>query len=164
MATTTPDNVRSPNPTDPYNLVADLAILASDVQTALTRRANLYVGTAAQRTAFTTAPDGVHWQDTNSNRWEWVRTGGTWVVVDPSASGEVTVTVPAATTTGSQNVSFASGLFATAPAVSVESYSPLALTSSLTWRVTNRTTTGFTIEFRREAGPSTSATFGWIAR
>ncbi len=32
MATTSPDNLRTPNPGDPYNLVADLATLASDTQ------------------------------------------------------------------------------------------------------------------------------------
>ena len=86
MATTSPDNVRSPNPTDPYNLVADLAILASDVQTALTRRANMYVGTSTQRTAFTTAPEGVHWQDTNGTRLEYVRQSGAWVNAVPQSN------------------------------------------------------------------------------
>lgn len=78
MATTSPDNIRTPDPSDPYNLVADMATLAGDVQGALVKRGNMYVGTSAQRTAFTTAPEGVHWQDTNSDKVEWVRRGGSW--------------------------------------------------------------------------------------
>lgn len=79
MATTSPDNIRTPNPSDPFNLVADWAITASDTQAALVKRANLYIGTSAQRTAFTTAPEGTHWQDTNGTRGEYVRQSGAWV-------------------------------------------------------------------------------------
>lgn len=79
MATTTPDNIRTPSPSDPYNLVADLAILGSDVQTALNRRANSYIGTSSQRVAFTTAPEGVEWRDTNGSKLKYVRNGGAWV-------------------------------------------------------------------------------------
>lgn len=81
MATTTPDNLRYPNPTDPFNLVADWGITVTDVQNALTRRANSYIGTAAQRIAFTTAPEGVHWQDTDGSKGYWARRGGAWVEV-----------------------------------------------------------------------------------
>ena len=86
MATTSPDNVRTPNPTDPYKLVADLTILASDVQAALVRRANSYVGTSAQRTAFTTAPEGTGWQDTNGTKLAYVRKSGVWVPAIPTIS------------------------------------------------------------------------------
>lgn len=79
MATTTPDNLRTPDPGIPYNLVADLATLASDTQEALKKRANLYVGTAAQRAAFTTAAPGVAWKDTDGIKMLWFREGTTWV-------------------------------------------------------------------------------------
>lgn len=82
MATTSPDNIRYPNPSDPYNLVADWGVSMTDVQTALNRRANSYTGTAAQRTAFTTAPEGVHWQDTDGSKGYWARRAGAWVQVD----------------------------------------------------------------------------------
>lgn len=79
MATTSPDNIRTPNPTDNFNLVADLATTASDVQDALTRRANAYKGAAAQRTSFTsTAVPGMLWQDTDGIRMLWKRGASTW--------------------------------------------------------------------------------------
>lgn len=76
MATTSPDNIRTPNPTDPYNLVADLAILAGDVQSALALRGNRYIGSAAQMNAFA-APDGTEWFNTTDNI-TYVRRGGVW--------------------------------------------------------------------------------------
>lgn len=84
MATTSPDNLRSPNPTDPYNLVADWAISMNDVQTALNKRGNQYIGTSAQRTAFTTAPEGTHWQDTNGTRLAYVRKSNVWEPLVPN--------------------------------------------------------------------------------
>lgn len=78
MATTSPDGIRSPNPGDPYNLVADWAITAADVQATFNKRGNMYLGTSAQRTAFTTAPEGTHWQDTNGTKGEYVRKSGVW--------------------------------------------------------------------------------------
>lgn len=86
MATTSPDSLRSPNPGDPYNLIADWATSMSSVQTALVRRANMFTGTSAQRTAFTTAPEGVHWQDTNGAKQEYVRQSGSWVLVNPPST------------------------------------------------------------------------------
>lgn len=79
MATTSPDTLWSPDPTGNYNLVADWATSMQSVQAALVKRANLYVGTSAQRTAFTTAPEGVHWQDTDGTKGYWAKRGTTWV-------------------------------------------------------------------------------------
>lgn len=92
MATTTPDNLFSPDPTSPYNLVADWATSMSSVQSALVLRANAYVGTSAQRIAFTTAPEGAHWQDTNGQKLYYTRNAGAWVEVAPSVS-EVGLTI-----------------------------------------------------------------------
>lgn len=80
MATTSPDTLRTPDPGDSYNLVADLAILGQDVQNALTLRANAYTGTVSQRTAFTsTATDGMLWQDTDGIKMIWRKDGAAWV-------------------------------------------------------------------------------------
>lgn len=81
MATTSPDNLRTPNPGDPYNLVADLATLASDTQTALNKKvSNLLTGTAAQRVAATgTATAGMLWQDTDGIKMIWRKDGSVWV-------------------------------------------------------------------------------------
>lgn len=81
MATTSPDNLRTPDPGDPYNLVPDLATLAGDVQSALLLRDNITgSGTASQRTAFTSsAPDGFLWQDTDGIKMIWRKDGAVWV-------------------------------------------------------------------------------------
>lgn len=87
MATTSPDNLKTPDAGDQYALVQDLGALADTTQAALVKRANSYVGTSAQRTAFTTAPEGTSWQDTNGNRNVYVRQSGDWRM--PSFSGRV---------------------------------------------------------------------------
>lgn len=97
MATTSPDNIRTPDPSDPYNLVPDLAQMAGDVQTALIQRANSYKGTSTQRTAFTaTAADGVIWQDTNSPYRIWRKQGGSGGSWEPLVPFEDTgwITIP----------------------------------------------------------------------
>lgn len=87
MATTSPDNIKTPDAGDQYALVQDLGALADTVQNALVKRANAYVGTSAQRTAFTTAPEGTSWQDTNGNKNKYIRQSGAWRM--PSFSGRV---------------------------------------------------------------------------
>lgn len=78
MATTTPDNLRTPDPGDPYNLVPDLQTLANDVQTALLKRP-LSSGTSTERTAFTsTATAGWLWQDTDGAKLLWRKDGASW--------------------------------------------------------------------------------------
>lgn len=80
MATTSPDNLRSPNPGDAYNLTSDWANSMNDVQAALTLRANAYKGTASARAAFTaTATDGMLWADTDSINMIWRKAGAAWV-------------------------------------------------------------------------------------
>ena len=81
MAVTSPDNLRTPDSGDQYALVQDLGVLASTTQAAITKRGNLYIGTGAQRTAFTTAPTGVHWQDTDGQELEYVRKSSGWRVI-----------------------------------------------------------------------------------
>lgn len=79
MTTTSPDSLRTPDNTDAYNLVADLATLASDTQAALVKRANSYKGTATQRAAFTSAPVGTLWQDTDGNKNLYRKDSSAWV-------------------------------------------------------------------------------------
>jgi hypothetical protein len=81
MTTTSPDSLRTPDNTDAYNLVADLATLASDTQAALVKRANSYKGTATQRAAFTSAPVGTLWQDTDGNKGLYRKDTSAWVTV-----------------------------------------------------------------------------------
>lgn len=83
MATTSPDNLYSPNSNDPYALVQDLGAMQSSVQNALIERANAYRGTSAQRNAFTTAPVGTIWSDTNGDRNVWKRGTSGWEELVP---------------------------------------------------------------------------------
>lgn len=80
MATTSPDNLRTPDPGDSYNLVADLATLAGDVQTALNLRdQNVLKGTAAQRAiAESTAAEGMLWVDTDGIKMIWRKGVTVW--------------------------------------------------------------------------------------
>lgn len=83
MATTSPDDIYSPDNTKAYALTADLGAMAGSVQAALWKRTWYYMGTDAQRLALT-APDlrnGIIWEDiTNGNIWQ--RKGSTWVEKD----------------------------------------------------------------------------------
>lgn len=160
MATTTPDNLRSPNPTDPYNPIADWAISMSDVQAALNRRANLYVGTSAQRVAFTTAGEGVHWQDTNGSKTRWIRKGSAWVA--DRISGTTTITTTSSPG-GTVKVTFPAGSFANPPMVMATKQSGGG--AKYVPYVVDVTATGFTAGVYAGDGTNGSQTisFGWIA-
>ncbi len=90
MAITSPDNIRTPNTSDSFNLVSDLATLANDVQDALTLRGNAYVGTSSERGLFIPAGDGVLWQDSNGIGMIWKWEGVEWVPAVHSWSGSST--------------------------------------------------------------------------
>lgn len=80
----TSDGIVSPDDTDKYKLVPQLAALAETTQLALNKRANYYTGTTAQRTAFTSAAgEGVAWKDTNGTKSLYVKEGTAWSLVWP---------------------------------------------------------------------------------
>ena len=76
-------NYAIPTQDDPnlWNIVTDNAITANAVDLALLKVDTLRVGTGAQRTAFTAATNGIHWQDTDGQQLEYVRTGGAWLAL-----------------------------------------------------------------------------------
>lgn len=95
MATTSPDNIWSPDASNPYQLTTDLAALADSVQDAITGlrggiayRADL---TDAQRLALTGGAlfEGLQVRTTDT-KIDWLYTGGTWVAWGTS-SANVTV-------------------------------------------------------------------------
>lgn len=89
MATTN-NGIWTPDQVDSYNLVGDLATMASTVDGALEERANAYRGTTAQRTAFTnTAPEGTIWVDTNGEKAVWVKQGNSWEQIWPVRQGDI---------------------------------------------------------------------------
>lgn len=79
MPTTANHAIWTPASESNYNLTTDLAAMAASIDTALVKSANAYKGTAAQREAFTAAPDGTLWSDTNGTRRLWMRQSGAWV-------------------------------------------------------------------------------------
>lgn len=92
MATTSPDNIKTPDAGDQYALVQDLGAMADTVQNALTRRANSFVGTSAQRTSFSgSALEGTSWRDTDGSKLGFVFQSGSWVPVS-GVSGATDIT------------------------------------------------------------------------
>lgn len=88
MATTSPDNIWTPDSSDNYDYVINAAATATSVQNALTRRANSYTGTITERTAFTTsAPEGTLWSDTNGDKVLWIKQGASWIPVWGNGQG-----------------------------------------------------------------------------
>lgn len=94
MATTTPDNLWSPNASDPYNLTVDLATMQSTTQLALNEKSTrpvtaasigaLPAGEYPGQFAWVTSPAPgfiVHW------------TGSAWVRDTPEDTGWVNVTI-----------------------------------------------------------------------
>lgn len=144
MATTSPDGIRTPNPSDPYNLVADMAITASDTQAALVKRANLYIGTSTQRTAFTTAPEGTHWQDTNGTRLEYIRQSSAWVQAVPTIGVTNVRTGTFSGTTAYTTVTFSTPFPAgTVPAVTTQIVSGSSGAIGVSAQITSVTNTSF---------------------
>lgn len=90
MATTSPDNIWTPDSSDNYDYVINAAATATSVQNALTRRANSYIGTSEDRIAFTAdAPEGALWSDTNGDKILWIKQGAVWVRVWPAPAAPV---------------------------------------------------------------------------
>lgn len=79
MGVTSPDNISYPDQLDDFDYVGHFADQAQSVQDALTKMGNAYVGTPAERTAFTTtAPEGALWSDTTGDKMLWQFRDGKW--------------------------------------------------------------------------------------
>ena len=160
MSTTTPDNLFSPNPSDNYNLIADWATSMQSVQAALAKRGNLYIGTSAQRVAFTTAPDGVHWQDTDGAKLEYIRTSGAWRGAEP-LTGTVTAEFPSGGGLSMTPVTFPAGYFESPPLVVVSAATGAASTVALNLASNSVTTSGFNVNANRSN--NTATVVAWVA-
>lgn len=163
MATTSPDNLYSPDSSDPYALTQDLGAMQDSVQTALVRRANAYVGTSAQRNAFTTAPVGTIWSDTNGNREVWKWSGSEWgSLIDlsgraPFAMAAGRVSTPAS---GVATVTLPAGRFSQAPLITATTADLTTL--AIPW-VRDHTTTSFTVRTFNYLGTQVAGTVDWVA-
>ena len=160
MATTTPDNIKTPGAGDQYALVQDLGALADTVQNALVKRANSYTGTGAARGAWTTAPAGTKWQDTDGFKRSYTRIAGAWKFSPVIASGSVTLS-GAAGETRSATISFPPGLFSTAPSLQLTplSSSPQNLVGPVSYN--GLSATGATVWLRYST--STAIPVSWVA-
>ena len=167
---TTGNGVWTPDASSNYNLTTDLAAMAASIDTALVKSANAYKGTAAQREAFTAAPDGTLWSDTNGTRQLWMRQSGAWVVVGDSgmrtmsntrmAAGRASGAVTTANVSVAVPITFPAGRFTAAPSISFTGVSsaPASFTSIT---VSGLSATGVTMNVLR----NTAGAFNvdWIA-
>lgn len=81
MATTSPDNLYSPDATAAYNIPVDTAAMQSSVQTAL-NGFSFRKGTTTQMNAYlATAVNGEYWLNTTDNR-PYQKISGAWVSQD----------------------------------------------------------------------------------
>lgn len=89
MATTSPDNLFSPDGPNAYNLTVDLAAMQSSVQTAL-NGFKVRGGTTTQRNAYT-ATAGDYWSDTTTGYlYKW--SGSVWLIAPGQVLAQGTVT------------------------------------------------------------------------
>ena len=84
MPTTANHAIWTPASESNYNLTTDLASMAASIDTAMVKSANAYKGTAAQRAAFTAAPVGALWVDTNGTQQLWVMRIAGWEQMYPA--------------------------------------------------------------------------------
>ena len=166
MATTSPDNIWTPNSSEDYDYVIDAAATATSVQNALTKRANSYTGTTTQRDAFTSAaPEGSLWSDTNGDKILWIKQGASWQRVWPQPpqprvlSGSVLM-VAVANQVTQVSVTFPQGYFTQTPNVVATAWtSAPGVVQEVS--VLNLSTTGVTICGYRTS--STDYSVQWIA-
>lgn len=119
-----------------------------------------WVGTTAQRGAFTDAPDGMYWKDTDGSQFEWVRTSGVWRGVR-ALSGETSITVPDSTTPGSSSITFPTGYFATPPNIQLTSQVHVTLSNTLS--ITNSSRSVTSAGIRVASTDPRTFTINWLA-
>lgn len=162
MATTSPDNIWTPDAGDDYALTTDLAAMADTVQDAITANRVGRIGTNAQRLALTGADlfEGLTFRTTDTRR-DWVYTNGAWVQrMAPYALAGGTATVNVAETT----ITFPAGVFTQAP--SVLQVTPIVPTSGAVATVhigSNPTSTSFKVRLFNNSGISIGGTVSWLA-
>lgn len=83
MATTSPDNIWTPDSGDDYALTVDLAAMADTVQDAISANRGYRVGSNSDRLSLTGGQlfEGLHFWATDT-KIEWVYSGGSWVAQD----------------------------------------------------------------------------------
>lgn len=125
----TPKGIVTPDGGTGWNLVPDLAAMATSIDAAIdatvnpvAQGAHFYTGTSAQRASFlSTAVEGDAWQDSNGSKLLYVKKGTAWAPVVPTATptarGSVSKRTVGAGAAVAVNVSFPAGRFSSAPTV-----------------------------------------------
>lgn len=128
MATTSPDNIWTPDSGDDYALTVDLAAMADSVQDALNTVKNYQVGTEAQRAALGPSSrfDGLKFYATDTDL-EWFYDGSAWKLA-PGYLGLVTQT---------SNLTL-TGTLQELPGMSLQFVSPVACVIRITAVVNTR--------------------------
>lgn len=160
MSVTSPDSIFHPDGSEPFTPIQSMGAMAASMQTALNRRGFLYGGTVAQRLAFTTAPDGVRWQDTDGSRGEYMARSGVWRGVTP-LTGTVSLSPPSGGGTVTQQVTFPTGYFQTTPTVIVSAGDGAGPTVTVNISAISITSSGFVVNLSRSN--STTTRINWVA-
>lgn len=162
MATTSPDNIWTPDAGDDYALTTDLAATADTIQAAITANRVGRIGTNAQRLALSGANlyEGLTFRTTDTRR-DWVYTNGAWVQrMAPFAMAGGMATLNVAATT----VNFPAGVFTQVP--TVLQITPIVPNSSQVATVhlgANPTISGFSARLFNNSGVSIGGTVSWLA-
>lgn len=164
MATTSPDDIWTPDAGDDYALTTDLAAMADTIQDAITANRVGRIGTNAQRLALTGADlfEGLTFRTTDTRR-DWVYTAGAWVQrMTPFAMAGGVATVNVSETT----ISFPAGVFTQAPSVlQVTALSPTGGQVATVHIGAGGvpTTTNFKCRLFNNSGTSIGGTVSWLA-
>lgn len=160
MATTSPDNIWSPDSGDDYALTVDLAAMADTTQDAITANRVGRIGTDAERLALSGASlfEGLTFRTTDT-RYDWVYTGGVWQRrMAPFGFATGVNTTPG---TGYRSVSFPAGLFTSPPRVVASGGTQANVGVA---RIRNVTTSGFEVGIWSLGGAQIAGTgVEWIA-
>lgn len=112
MATTSPDNIWTPDSGDDYALTVDLAAMADSVQDAVNAHKTYRVGTNAERLALV-APelrDGIVFQTTDGSKLKWTYMNSSWVQLDRASETSGVFTAASGWTVSSQRAVQTNGM------------------------------------------------------
>lgn len=166
MAVTIPDDLFSPDDDNGYALTQHLGIMQDTNQAAFVRRANAYKGTAAERNAFTTAPEGTQWVDTDGSRKVYIRENASWSnkAYTVTATGNAgAVSVPGPNQVITRAITYPAGRFNVTPTVVLQNVSALASHAQTQMRVAGASPTGFNLELYNTGSNTINVTVHWIA-
>lgn len=164
MATTSPDNIWSPDSGDDFKPTIDLPAMADSIQDAFLANTHHFIGTTTQREAAeSSASAGQMWWDTTLSRM-FVHNGATWKYMwkenaTPHAIAAGTASVSASGTT---TVNFPAGRFSVAPIVQANHVAAGGIVA-VTYLAPQPTSTQFSVRLYSLSGAQVSGSIYWMA-